>query len=131
MAPHGDLRARVSGTAEFAREPEATEPRTTIPISIVPVHTAVPGRARLRVAGLRGAPFLGKFLEGGLGALEGICSVSASPLTGNVLVQYDSGASLDQIIGRIDALLRGEIGSQHDGRSPDWHSAADDLSQRR
>jgi P-type Ca2+ transporter type 2C len=123
MAPHGDLRARVSRTAEFTHEPAATEPRTTIPISIVPMHTAVPGRARLRVAGLRGAPFLGKFLEGGLGALEGVWSVSASPLTGNVLVQYDSGASLDQIIGRIDALLRGEIGSQDDGRSPDWHSA--------
>src|SRR5260370_27320639 len=45
------------------RDEPAQADRTGIVVSIVPAHTAVAGRARLQVAGLRGAPELAKLIE--------------------------------------------------------------------
>ena len=39
--------------------------RNPIPISIVPLHTAVPGRARIQIGGLCGAPELALCSSGG------------------------------------------------------------------
>ncbi len=100
--------------------------RTGIFVSIVPVHTAVAGRARLQVAGLRGAPELAKLIERGLTGFGGVHDVSASALTGNVTVGYAGPTSLDQIISRIAALLRGEIVPASDEAEPllqHWHTA--------
>ncbi len=115
--------------AERAAPEDRNEPaqadRTGIVVSIVPVHTAVAGRARLQVAGLRGAPELAKLIERGLTGFGGVHDVSASALTGNVTVFYAGATSLDQIISRIAALLRGEIvpaGDEAEPLLPHWHT---------
>src|SRR5260370_443225 len=75
--------------------------RTGIFVSIVPVHTGVTG-------------------------FGGVHDVAASALTGNVTVCYAGPTSLDQIISRIAALLRGEIVPASDEAEPSlphWHTA--------
>src|SRR5258707_15400204 len=95
VALHGVEQAyvRMNAGAELAeraaaedRNAPAEADRTGIVVSIVPVHTAVAGRARLQVAGLRGAPELAKLVERGLTGFGGIHQVSASPLTRNLPV---------------------------------------------
>jgi P-type Ca2+ transporter type 2C len=106
-------------------EPAETD-RTGIFVSIVPVHTAVAGRVRLAVAGLRGAPELAKLIERGLTGFGGIRNVSASALTGNVTACYAEETPLDGIISRIAALLRGEIvpaSDEAEAPSRQWHTA--------
>jgi hypothetical protein len=83
--------------------------RTPIPIFILPLHTVVPGRARLQIGGLRGAPELASLLERGLTGFGGVQEVSASALTGNITIRYELTASLDQLIDRIGGVLGGEI----------------------
>src|SRR6266849_10507769 len=114
-----------SASADHHNEPTEAD-RTGIFVSIVPVHTAVAGRARLQIAGLRGAPELAKLIELGLTGFGGVDDVSASALTGNVTVCYAGATSLDQIISRIAALLRGEIVPAGDEAEPllqHWHTA--------
>src|SRR5215471_9532016 len=122
-----DAGAKLAESASAQDRPELTEPdRTGIFISIVPVHTAVAGRARLKVAGLRGAPELAKLIERGLTGFGGAHDVSANALTGNVTVCYAGSTSLDQIISRTAALLRGEIVPASDETEPSlqqWHTA--------
>ncbi len=90
---------------------------------IRPVHLAVPGRARLRVAGLRHSARLQDLLETGLTALAGVRSVAASPTTGNLVVHFDPQGSLDRIVGHIEALLRGEVPYPASPPSePPWHA---------
>jgi Ca2+-transporting ATPase len=106
---------------------EPTEADTTgIFVSIMPVHTAVSGRVRLQVAGLRGAPDLAKLIERGLAEFGGVESVCASALTGNVTACYAQETSLDHIISRIAALLRGEIvpaSDEAEASAQQWHVA--------
>src|SRR6266478_7200063 len=135
VALHGVEQAyvRMNAGAELAeraaaedRNERAQADRTGIFVSIVPVHTAVAGRARLQVAGLHGAPELAKLIERGLTAFGGVHDIVASALTGNVTVFYASPTSLDQIISRIAALLRGEIVPPSDETEPllpHWHTA--------
>ncbi len=70
------------------------------------LHTAVPGRARFRVSGLYRAPELKKFLELRLSCWGDITEVSASTLTGNVLVLYDPGLQSEAIAARLTAVVR-------------------------
>src|SRR4029077_10094475 len=81
----GPPRVAESASPEGSAERADTD-RTGIRLSIVPVHTTVTGRVRLRVAGLRGAPELAKLVERGMAGFGGVREVSASALTGNVLV---------------------------------------------
>src|SRR5579875_865370 len=74
---------------------------------VEPVHTAVPGRARFKVPGLHRSPFMKRILESRLAALDGIRRVSASELTGNVLVIFDSSYSTEQIAGFIGQAIDG------------------------
>jgi P-type Ca2+ transporter type 2C len=98
-------------------------PPIEIPISIVPLHTAVAGRARLEVGGMRGSPALASLLERGLTGFGGVHSVSANALTGNVVIHYDCATSLDQIIERMAGLLRGEITpATDDPGEHHWHA---------
>lgn len=53
------------------------------------LHTAVRGRARFRVQGLKGSDLLRQYLEFQLSQAVGIYQVSASVVTGNVLVLFD------------------------------------------
>jgi P-type Ca2+ transporter type 2C len=90
---------------------------------VVPIHTAVSGRARLRVAGMRGAPETAALLERGLAGFAGVQSASASPVTGNILVRYDSPVSLALVLHRIEKLLRREIIPElDDPAETEWHA---------
>jgi Ca2+-transporting ATPase len=108
-----------------AGAPEATAPeRIPIPISIVPLHTVVPGRARLQIGGLRGAPELAALLERGLTGFGGVHEVSASALTGNITLRYEPTAAREPLIERIRGLLRGEIAPARDEPGEgDWHAS--------
>jgi Ca2+-transporting ATPase len=87
------------------------------PARVVPVHTAVPGRARFKVAGLHRSPFMKRFLENRLAAMDAIGRVSASELTGNVLVKFDTAYSAEEIAGLIDHAIDGlpTAPSRHNG----------------
>jgi hypothetical protein len=53
------------------------------------VH-AIPGRVRLKVAGLKANPDLGTVIQTRLRPVPGIQAVETQPLTGSVLVLFDS-----------------------------------------
>ncbi len=53
------------------------------------VH-AIPGRVRLKVAGLKANPDLGTVIQTRLKSVPGIQAVETQPLTGSVLVLFDS-----------------------------------------
>lgn len=50
----------------------------------------VDGRIRVKIPTVKGSAVQAAHLEGRLGALPGIESVQANPVTGNVLVHYES-----------------------------------------
>ncbi len=113
--------AGVESTASnAAREP--------VPISIVPIHTAVAGRARLKVGGMRGAPAVADLIERGLTGFGGVRQVSASALTGNVTVCYEALTSVDVLVERMAALLRGEVAppAHKHGAANSLHSNGDE-----
>jgi Ca2+-transporting ATPase len=92
---------------------------------IRPIHTAVAGRARLHVAGLRGGHMLKRQLERGLGGEPGMLHVSASIITGNLLIRFDDALPVPRVVERIGAVLRGEVGDAS-GDAPQaetraWH----------
>src|SRR5262249_6135429 len=69
------------------------------------IHTAVRGRARYKVAGLHGSEALKRRLESQLRADNGIQEVSASTLTGNVLVLFQPDTSVEAIAALLDSVL--------------------------
>ena len=69
------------------------------------VHAAVSGRVRLKVDGLYGSRELKRHLEEGLSRDSEVALVSASPLTGNVLVLYASPKTPSDIKNELSALL--------------------------
>jgi P-type Ca2+ transporter type 2C len=69
------------------------------------IHTAVPGRARFRVEGLYRSQALQRLLEFRLARVKDITRISASALTGNVLICFNSG-NTDETIA---ALLQGIV----------------------
>jgi Cation transport ATPase len=80
-------------------------------VSVVPVHTAVAGRMRVKVSRLyRAEASIKREIEWRLRLADGIESASASTLTGTVLVAFDSGRTheavlrlIERELGRIDA----------------------------
>jgi Ca2+-transporting ATPase len=102
-----------------------------------PIHLAVKGRARLRIDGLRRNEALKRTLEDSLNG--GIfLGVSASTLTGTVLVHFDPGVDPTEIIARVTLLLVSGVpdryeGSAHKGRdsAPPWHALDIDEVFRR
>ncbi len=69
------------------------------------IHAAIPGRARYKVAGLYGAASLGTRLEVRLAQMDGISYVSASSLTGNVLVCFEADTDPAVIAALIAKVL--------------------------
>lgn len=55
------------------------------------VH-AIPGRIRLKVAGLKANPSLGRTIQTRLQAVPGIKTVETNPLIGSVLIRFDPEA---------------------------------------
>ena len=81
------------------------EPSTPLPTVLATgtcLH-AVPGRLRIRIPNLKASTRLAAALESELERVEGIRSVEANPVTGNVLIVYDptspAGAQLHGIVG--------------------------------
>jgi Ca2+-transporting ATPase len=72
------------------------------------IHTAVKGRARYKVSGLYRSESLKKHIEIELENEQGVRYVSASPLTGNVLVVFNSDRTPNHIASLIEAVV-----SQH------------------
>ena len=92
--------------------------------AVLPIHTAVPGRARFSVPGLKRNDRVKRALEAGL-AGRGIRSVSASTSTGTVLVLFETGHDLVEITRRLgESAERGLDPNAPDGSSdrPSWHA---------
>ena len=87
------------------------------------IHTAVSGRARLRVAGLRGNSSLKRRIEELLPDGAEIRGATASTVTGNALIVFDRRLPLSDVIERLERVVRGpasKSGRQNAG--PNWHS---------
>jgi P-type Ca2+ transporter type 2C len=69
------------------------------------IHTAVPGRARYKVKGLYRSEFLKRYLEARLVGIDSIQAVSASVLTGNILVRFDPSRSEADINALLDGVV--------------------------
>ena len=68
------------------------------------IHTAVPGRVRYKVTGLYHSELLKSLIEIQLTQKKGILSVSANPLTGKVLISFNSDnteASVATLLERV------------------------------
>ena len=92
--------------------------------AVLPVHTAVPGRARFSVPGLKRNDRVRRALEAGI-AGRGIRSVSASTSTGTVLVLYETGRDLAEITRRLgESAERAFDPNAPDASSvrPSWHT---------
>jgi Ca2+-transporting ATPase len=72
---------------------------------VVPIHTAVAGRARFKVAGLYRSQLMKTLLESSLCGAEGIKQVDANPLTGNVLVTFDTCRDVGHVTAMIARAL--------------------------
>jgi len=82
------------------------------------IHTAVKGRGRFRVQGLYRSEQLKSHLERELARNSAILSCSASVLTGNILVFFDSRLSYQAVVVFIQEILsEGPRGPVHPGQS--------------
>jgi hypothetical protein len=73
---------------------------------IQPIHTKVAGRARFRIPGLRNAPPVKHFIERRLSHQSDILDASASSVTGNLLVSYNSNNDHRSIQTIIEAIVQ-------------------------
>ncbi len=72
---------------------------------VKPVH-AMKGRVRLHIEGLHARPDLKSALESALAGSAGIRFATASAITSNVLVYYDPGRALHEVIGIVEVTFR-------------------------
>jgi Ca2+-transporting ATPase len=90
----------------FSLRPTATDRADRERPLVTLVHSAVPGRARLEVRGLRQSEPMRRAIEHGLSRHSAVLAVSANPRTGRVLVLYAEGRSLDEIVALVAAAAR-------------------------
>ncbi|MBX5494601.1 MAG: cation-transporting P-type ATPase [Bryobacteraceae bacterium] len=99
--------------------------------AVTPIHTSVAGRARFHVAALYRSPAVKYKLEGRLSRRNGIRSVSANVVTGNILVLYNADQSIEHIRRTIEELLsvsaNGRNSGQQEVAEQPWHSLATDA----
>lgn len=100
---------------------------------VVPMSLAVPGRARVRVPELRGAPAVARALEMRLSGHHAVRTVRVNPITGSVLVHFDAR---QLPVPRLLAALARETAASRSGgnghqppRTPratgdGWHTVA-------
>ncbi|MEZ2128817.1 MULTISPECIES: HAD-IC family P-type ATPase [unclassified Sinorhizobium] len=89
---------------------------------IVPIRASIPGRARLKVVGLQGSSAAKDLLERGGRSAPGVLSISASDLTGNILVEFETTSDLNVIVDYLTGLLRGEIVAPSETPHAEWHA---------
>ena len=95
--------------------------------AVRPIHTAVRGRARFRVRGLRRSEALARYLEDRLPGAEGIRDFSVSVFTGNILVHFEPGHDPGTVALRIEALIPGFGTAERGGASAGHRPAAADA----
>ena len=78
----------------------------SLPSPVEPLHVVVPGRARFRVPGLYHCPALKHAIERELASRHQIKRVSADPLTGNVLVEFDERIDSNRIATLLQEAVR-------------------------
>lgn len=105
--------------------------------SVVPIHAEIPGRARLRVAGLRGSEPLKRRIERLLPEEGTIRRAEANVLTGNVLVLFERSVPLAAVVVRLERVLSREnqagenqAGENQAGRGVDGQADAIDTADR-
>ncbi|MGE5502947.1 MAG: HAD-IC family P-type ATPase [Actinomycetota bacterium] len=91
-------------------------------VAVVPIHATVPGRVRVRVAGLRRDPRMAERLVRRLAGDRVVVAVSADPRTGNALVHYDRDRLLAQVLERVAAAASGAEVPAAVGVPPAWHA---------
>ena len=91
------------------------------------IHTSVPGRARFRVEGLYRSEPLKKLLEFRLARNQEISHVSASALTGNVLVCFNSGNTPRTIESLIAGIVEEHQHRRENGALPATPDQAESL----
>src|SRR5262249_23357169 len=119
-------------------------PRRNSRRPVVPLSVAVPGRARLRVDGLRGQPALKFHLEDRLAGHPTVRQVKANLVTGNLLVLFDAErVTVRDLVALIvqyrKGVPRGGNGHGEDGRvhlapaidHPAWHSLTHAIASTR
>ena len=67
-------------------------------------HNGIAGRARLQVSGLRGNQSLCVQIEC-VRREQGIRAISASQITGTILIHYDPDRRLDDIVGYLEVAI--------------------------
>jgi Ca2+-transporting ATPase len=102
--------------------------------TVVALSLAVPGRARLRVARLRGRRLLASMLEDRIAGDDGVRDVRANAVTGSVLVLFDPGR-LDtrRLIAAVRRYARDAGNGHHGDRdiAARWHTlTAADVVER-
>ncbi len=108
---NNDPMSSIQGAGRAAQLTEQPGPRITA------VHTVVPGRARLKIAGLRRSPMLKSTIEAIVPRVSCLRQVQASTLTGNVLVFYDGRVSSGELIGCLAVALADAIGTAPSSQS--------------
>jgi hypothetical protein len=94
----------------------------SLPLEIEPLHV-MPGRARFRVPGLYHCPALKHAIERELALRHQIERVSANPLTGNVLVEFDKRIDPSEIATLLQEIIRA-------GDYPTRSRSSTDLNSR-
>jgi Ca2+-transporting ATPase len=89
------------------------------------IHTAVPGRARYKVEGLYRSESLKQHLEARLVAIDSIHEVSASALTGNILVHFDPARSAADIMALLDGVVTEHGGKRANDAQGHFHTIPD------
>lgn len=109
----------------------AAQSNTSSPV--IALHTAVPGRARLQIAGLYRSAGVKRALEARLPDGLNIYSASASPETGNLLVSFKPGMPLGSIVERVEGALRANTSDRDTASAtadPPWHATEIDQTLR-
>jgi Heavy metal associated domain 2 len=108
--------------------------------SEIKVVHAIPGRVRFKVAGLKANPSLGTVIQTRLKAVPGIRAVETTPLTGSVLVLFDSetltapasllnlSETLTDLFPELDQTMVAEFLTQSAAAEPAGLSLSESLS---
>jgi Ca2+-transporting ATPase len=99
--------------ATNARAADSATLRSRSSAPVVPIHTAVRGRARFKVAGLYRSQAMKALLESSLRGNEGVKGVDANPLTGNVLVTFDTCHDVSRVAAMIARAINVRVGKNH------------------
>ena len=96
---------------------------------VVAVHTAVKGRARFRIGGLKNGPTLKRILEFYLPQHPDLIRVSASTTTGNVLVHFSDSRSLESVQDLVLQAIDRRAVDLDGGVHPEGESAEGDTAE--